>query len=1429
LSIRIYALAQQLKVETKTLVDAIKNLGIEGKGSALASLTEDEVKLVKEKFQKTTSKQNKHGMPNTNEWQPSRPSVHTDQTTKKIPVIKIAAQGTQKDDTKTQTKDNDDVIHTKDQSKTTTKDHTDKDHTDKSHVDKSHVDKSHTDKSHVDKSHADKSHTDKSHADKSHVDKSHADKSHADKSHVDKSHVDKSHVDKSHVDKSHVDKSHVDKSHVDKSHADKSHADKSHTDKSHADKSHAETSDKTIPAALVDTADNSATTAKSNIADTGTSKKEISEKNRPASDIKNISTPKKELRDQKQKNSGHSRTSSSHKQSTGSATESKGSNSKSTLTTPLASSQSSSQLTSSAPVSSHPVSKSATSISGVTAGTSDISGKSAVPQSPVSSVGKIVETKPLPKLPPAIGHIDISSIPGAGSRSNQYRGGKSHGNRDSKNRSGSPLDQYRRKSGGGDGKQQQQQQRQGGGSSGGGGGGGGNSQRTSQQQQQQQQQQQKKQGQGQYSNQKPFQDRKSDGHHQSQSVKKSLTSRFDTNNEILTRNNSYLTSRTPIDNKIPDLDNNKDKISQVNRQDNKQDTGKSQINSNNKKPVNIYLAPIPTVKTKKPPKEPQAQKPDKRLPVDVIRNVLTSGSGLSVDEYIRKHKDKQLEKEEARRARESSKKGGGGRNEKGGSGDRNRSGNRDRSGTRNERFRDQNRDRDQSRNRDQNQNRDRDRDRDQSRSVERVGEKPINRSSKESSIRLPDRVDKGGKLRSDRDRHNRSGRGGSDSVMRTMPPPYSDFGGNGRTTVRDSSRIAEEKRRIHSKKRSRHNNEDYDDMSANVPRQLKRIKSRDGKAVSTAAPRKNNLVIHLPCTIKQFAEQTGTTLTIVIKKLLELGIRTQLNSQLDVETVELIAESLEIQVTIKENVSLEDRLVTTLFEQEDAPETLVPRPPIVTVLGHVDHGKTTMLDNILKLNVVSGEKGGITQHIRAYRVKMENGEDITFVDTPGHEAFTEMRARGAGCTDIAILVVAADDGVMPQTEEAISHAKAAGVPIIVAINKMDLPSVNPDRVMQELAANDLLPEEWGGDVPIVRCSGLTGMGLDKLLETIQLMAEIHELKANPNREAIGVALEAELQSGQGAVCKVIVQKGTLRTGDIVLCGTAHGRVKAMYDTLDTKKQIYEAAPSTPVNLVGLDVAPGAGSRFCVLEDISDARVIAEQRQIELRKNELAEVQSHVTLETLFQRIKDSQTIQTLNVIIRADVRGSIEAIRKELAKLSHPEVKIKILQSTVGGISEADVHLADASDAIIVGFNVVPDENARIMAEKKKIQIRRYDIIYNLTDDIKKALEGMLKPLEHVKELGRAVVQQVFVISRIGTIAGCRVTYGNIERDCKIRIIRENRIIGEYPLDSLKREKDDVKEVREGYECGIKLKGFNDLKEGDVLEAYKIESVARTF
>ena len=612
----------------------------------------------------------------------------------------------------------------------------------------------------------------------------------------------------------------------------------------------------------------------------------------------------------------------------------------------------------------------------------------------------------------------------------------------------------------------------------------------------------------------------------------------------------------------------------------------------------------------------------------------------------------------------------------------------------------------------------------------------------------------------------------------------------------------------------------------NAPLYQRQQRKKGAKAPVSTLPRKGDISIELPCTVKDFAEATGISVPVVMKKLMELGYMLTINQTMDEEAAALLIEALEIKAVIKQEETLEEQFVDAAFDQIDPPETLKPRPPVVTFLGHVDHGKTSLLDRILHMNVVSGEKGGITQHIRSYRIQTPQG-DVTFVDTPGHEAFTEMRARGANCTDIAVLVVAADDGVMPQTEEAISHAKAAGVPIVVALNKMDLPGVSRDRVVQELAANDLMPSEWGGDVEIVETSAVTGKGIDELMETLITVAELHELKARPDRQATGVAIESSLQPGQGVLCTLLVQNGTLHTGDVVLCGNAYGKIRAMFDTLDPSKELSEAPPSTPVSVLGLDVAPGAGSTFVVLDDISIARQIAEERTQILHQRELDGGDAHVTLESLKARL-DSKTQQTLNIIIRTDVRGSIEAIRKELSKLDHPEVKIKILQASVGGITEADVLLADASDAIVVGFNVVPDELARTTAEKKKVQIRRYDIIYKLSEDIKAALEGMLKPVEQVKELGRAYVQQIFVISRIGTIAGCRVLSGTIERDCHIRLIRDSRIIGDYLLETLKREKDDAREVREGYECGIKLKGFNDIKEGDYFEAYKIEEIART-
>ena len=612
----------------------------------------------------------------------------------------------------------------------------------------------------------------------------------------------------------------------------------------------------------------------------------------------------------------------------------------------------------------------------------------------------------------------------------------------------------------------------------------------------------------------------------------------------------------------------------------------------------------------------------------------------------------------------------------------------------------------------------------------------------------------------------------------------------------------------------------------NRPRRAPRRTRRSG--VNTAAPRKDRVVLSLPCTVREFSEAAGVPAADILRIMMAEGVMTTITAQMDPDLTEFIAAELGIDIELRAAVSEEDALITAILDREDDEADLAERPPVVTFLGHVDHGKTSLLDCIMGIDVVSGESGGITQHIRAYQVEKE-GRKVSFVDTPGHEAFTEMRARGANVTDIAVLVVAADDGVMPQTEEAISHARAAEVPIVVALNKSDLPGIDPNNALSQLSANELLPSEWGGETEVVRTSAITGDGVDELLDTLLTVAELHEYKANPNRPALGTCLEAQQESDRGVVAKVIVQNGTLRVGDAVVCGHAYGKVKAMTDALNSTVRIDEAGPSVPVNLTGFDVAPGAGEHFYVLPDIAQARSIAESRADQERAESLGDGVEHVTLENLFDRLEGAEEVQTLNIILRADVRGSIEAIQKELEKLEHPEVRIKILQATVGGVTEADVTLADASDAIIIGFNVVPDENARSLAERRGVQVRRYDVIYKITEDLKAALEGLLKPDQREVDLGRALVQQVFKISRVGTVAGCRILAGTVERNARSRVIRDNTVIGDYALDTLRREKDDAKEVREGYECGIKLAGFNDVKEGDLFEVYRVEEVGRSF
>jgi translation initiation factor IF-2 len=593
-------------------------------------------------------------------------------------------------------------------------------------------------------------------------------------------------------------------------------------------------------------------------------------------------------------------------------------------------------------------------------------------------------------------------------------------------------------------------------------------------------------------------------------------------------------------------------------------------------------------------------------------------------------------------------------------------------------------------------------------------------------------------------------------------------------------------------------------------------------------PRKGSVVIETPITVRALSEALGVRSVELLFKLREHGAPAEinLNSALDDELADVIALDYGIELDVKRPADPEEDLLASFAEPED-PEDQVLRAPIVTIMGHVDHGKTSLLDKIRKSNIVDTEAGGITQVIRAWRVQ-HNDKFITFLDTPGHEAFTKMRARGAQVTDIAVIVVAADDGVMPQTEEAITHAKAAGVSLVVAINKVDLPGANLNRTRQQLYGLDVLPDNMGGEAPFVETSAATGKGIDELLDQLSLVAELKELKANPNGPARGTCLEAALSEGEGVRATLLVQNGTLRRGDVILCGATYGRVRQMYD--DMGRPLEEAGPTVPVRITGLDQVPDADDPFMVLPELTVARDIAENRQLAKQEAALVGARPALTLERLTEA-----KITELKIILKADFRGSIEAIRKELEKLKHEEVRVRILEAGIGAITENDVWLTMASpeDTLIVGFNVVPDDRAMALAEEKGVKIRQYDIIYNLTNDIRSALEGKLKPREEVVHLGRALIRETFKISRVGTIAGCYVTQGIMRRNAKIRVIRDGVVI--YPpadrnagLDSLKRFKDDASEVREGFECGIKVAGYDDIKVGDVIEAFRVEQVQRT-
>jgi len=579
----------------------------------------------------------------------------------------------------------------------------------------------------------------------------------------------------------------------------------------------------------------------------------------------------------------------------------------------------------------------------------------------------------------------------------------------------------------------------------------------------------------------------------------------------------------------------------------------------------------------------------------------------------------------------------------------------------------------------------------------------------------------------------------------------------------------------------------------------------------------------VPITIKDFCEKLGIKSGAVMRSLIEKGVMATINASLtEDQVVEMALEFNRPKVKIVKQKTVE-QVELTDKSAKDKPEDLVPRAPVVVFMGHVDHGKTSLLDRIRNTNVAAGESGGITQHIGASKVTTKDGKPVVFLDTPGHEAFTAMRARGANVTDVAVIVVAADDGVMPQTEEAINHAKAAGVKIVVALNKCDKPQANPNKVKGQLASLGLNPEDWGGDTVCAEVSAITGTGVDHLVEMLSLEAELLDLKANPTRPAEGAVLEARKTEDRGVVATLLVQSGTLRKGDILLAGRAHGRVRAMHDSAG--RSLAEAPPSTPVEVTGFVNPPDAGDRFNIIESIDKARAIADERSKKERATALMERQ-HLTLESLFSKI-ESGRLKEVRVVLKVDVQGSAEVLKEALQGMSTEEVKLRLLHVSVGAITESDVILADASDAIIIGFHVEPEERARQLAKDKGVDIRLYDVIYKAIEEMQAALEGLLEPEEVEAKTGHATVKQIFRISRIGTIAGCAVTDGRIGRGDQVRLIRNGKITFTGKMESLKRVKDDVKEVVEGYECGIKLAGHDDVIPGDIIESFQIQKVAR--
>lgn len=639
----------------------------------------------------------------------------------------------------------------------------------------------------------------------------------------------------------------------------------------------------------------------------------------------------------------------------------------------------------------------------------------------------------------------------------------------------------------------------------------------------------------------------------------------------------------------------------------------------------------------------------------------------------------------------------------------------------------------------------------------------------------------------------------------------------------------EEKDTIVKKEKIRKSSKKEEEEEKEIVAKKEKSKKNKEKKQKENEKDKKAVEIEVPITVKEYAELVKKSGNEIIKALMGLGLMAGLNHSLDEDTIIMLSDEIGVEVEIKNRAKDEEEDIEKLLygpvgpEIVDREEDLELRPPIVTVMGHVDHGKTSLLDYIRKSRVVEREAGGITQHIGAYQTTVNN-KKITFIDTPGHEAFTAMRARGAQVTDIAILVVAADDGVMPQTIEAINHAKAANIPIIVAINKIDRPAAQPDRVKQQLAEHGLVTEDWGGDTICVPISALKGENIDELLEMVLLVAEMEELKANPNRPAEGVIIESKLDKGRGPVATVLIKNGTLKVGDPLLAGPVSGRVRAMFD--DKGKQVKAAPPSMPVEVLGFSDVPNAGDFVQVLEDEKEARQIAERRKEYLQEKSL-NADSRVSLEDLYKQIQQGE-IKELNVIIKADVQGSIEALRDSFLKLGNEEVSVKIIHSGVGAISETDVNLASASNAVIIGFNVRPDSMARKTAEKEKVEIRTYRVIYQAIEDLKDALSGLLDPELKEEVIGRAEVRDTFRIPGVGVVAGLYVTEGIINRNAHVRLLRDGVVVFEGNIASLKRFENDVREVKEGYECGLGIEGYNDVKIGDELEIYIIKEIKRT-